>query len=175
MYDISRWGIRCAFQIHDHLLENVEDMASFVRCTRSFHITSPIGLKLCVDLTWIDPATFAPAVKTVISPSIVRRLVFTSTETGNHYHSIVNKLTQGRSGIGAYAGAARRRVHLAPVLLRPPFGHRPGRRQVRHAHILQTGLRLAIAQSDARPGVCDVEAPSLKLVRGSRGRRPTAE
>ena len=43
-----------------------------------------------------------------------------------------------RSGMGAYAGAARRRVHLATVLLRPPSGYRPG-------------LRLAIAQADARP------------------------
>ena len=33
------------------------------------------------------------------------------------------------SDMGAYAGAARRRVHLATVLLRPPSGHRPGRRQ----------------------------------------------
>ena len=33
------------------------------------------------------------------------------------------------SGVGAYVRAARRRVHLATVLLRPPSGHRPGRRQ----------------------------------------------
>ena len=56
-----------------------------------------------------------------------------------------------RSGMGAYAGAARRRVHLATVLIRPPSDHRPGRRQTRQAHILQIGLRLAIAQTDARP------------------------
>ena len=31
--------------------------------------------------------------------------------------------------MGAYAGAARRRVHLATVLPQPPSGHRPGRRQ----------------------------------------------
>ena len=36
-------------------------------------------------------------------------------------------------GMGAYAGAARRRVHLEPVLLRPPFGYRPGRRHAAHA------------------------------------------
>ena len=42
-----------------------------------------------------------------------------------------------RSDMGAYAGAARRRFHLATVLLRPPSGHRPGRHQARHAHILQ--------------------------------------
>ena len=39
-----------------------------------------------------------------------------------------------RSGMGAYAGAARRRVHLATVLPRPRSGHRPGRRQARHDH-----------------------------------------
>ena len=52
--------------------------------------------------------------------------------------------------MGTYAGAARRRVHLATVLLGPPPGHRPDRRQARHARILQIGLRLAIAQTDAR-------------------------
>ena len=46
------------------------------------------------------------------------------------------------SGIGAYARAARRRVHLATILLRPPSGDRPGRRQDRHAHIPQIGLQL---------------------------------
>ena len=49
---------------------------------------------------------------------------------------------QVRSGMGAYAGAARRRVHLVTVLPRPPSGHRPGRRQARHAHIIQLGLHL---------------------------------
>ena len=33
---------------------------------------------------------------------------------------------------------------------RPPSGHRPGRSQARLAHILQIGVRLAIAQADAR-------------------------
>ena len=47
----------------------------------------------------------------------------------------------GRSGIGAYAGAARRRVHLATVP-RPSSGHRPGRRQARHARILKIELHL---------------------------------
>ena len=42
----------------------------------------------------------------------------------------------GTSGMGAYAGTARRRVHLVTILLRPPSGHRPGRRQARHALIL---------------------------------------
>ena len=46
----------------------------------------------------------------------------------------VNTLVMVRSGMGEYAGAARRRVHLATVLLRPPSGHRPGRRQARRAH-----------------------------------------
>ena len=62
-----------------------------------------------------------------------------------------SEVSQVRSGMGAYAGAARRRVHLVTVLLGPPSGHRPDRRQARHAHILQIGLRLAIAQADARP------------------------
>ena len=44
--------------------------------------------------------------------------------------------------MGAYAGAARRRVHLATVLLKPPSGHRPGRRQARHARLLRIGLHL---------------------------------
>ena len=30
------------------------------------------------------------------------------------------------------------------VLLRPPSGHHPGKRQARHAHILQIGLHLTI-------------------------------
>ena len=46
--------------------------------------------------------------------------------------------------MGGYTAAARRRVHLATVLLRPPSSHRPGRRQAGHARILQKGLRLAI-------------------------------
>ena len=47
----------------------------------------------------------------------------------------------------------RRRVHLVTVLLRPPSAHRPDRRQARHAHIPQIGLRLAIAQAVARPAM----------------------
>ena len=47
--------------------------------------------------------------------------------------------------------AASRRIHFATVLPSPPSGHRPGRRQAHHAHTLQKGLRLAIAQADARP------------------------
>ena len=58
---------------------------------------------------------------------------------------------QVRSGMGAYGETALRRVHLVKVLLRPPSGHSPGRRQARHARILQIGLRLAIVQADARP------------------------
>ena len=55
---------------------------------------------------------------------------------------ISSYLRRTRSGMGAYAGAARRRVHLATVLFGPPSGHRPGRRQARQAHILQIGLHL---------------------------------
>ena len=54
--------------------------------------------------------------------------------------SLTIKTFQIRSGRGAYAGAARRRVHLVTVLLRPPSGHRPGRCQARHARIPQIGL-----------------------------------
>ena len=43
---------------------------------------------------------------------------------------------QVKSGMGTYAGAARRRVNLVTVLLLPPSGHHPGRRQARYAHIL---------------------------------------
>ena len=43
---------------------------------------------------------------------------------------ITEAMDEVRSGVRTYAGAARRRVHLATVLL---------------------GLRLAIAQADARP------------------------
>ena len=46
-----------------------------------------------------------------------------------------------------------RRVHLATELLRPSSGRRPGRRQARHARILQIGLCLAIAHADARPAM----------------------
>ena len=49
--------------------------------------------------------------------------------------------------MGAYAGAARRRVHLATVLPRPLSDHRVGRRQARHAGILQTELHLTQPRS----------------------------
>ena len=55
------------------------------------------------------------------------------------YGLVSNKV---RSGVGTYAGAARRRVYLATVIPRPPSGHRTGRRQARHARILQIGFRL---------------------------------
>ena len=64
---------------------------------------------------------------------------------------LTTRRDQVRSGMGAYAGAARRRVHLATGLLGSPSGHRLGSRQARHAHILQIGLRLAITQADATP------------------------
>ena len=44
--------------------------------------------------------------------------------------------------MGAYTGAARHRAHLVTVLLRPPSGHRPGKRRARSAHILQIGIHL---------------------------------
>ena len=47
-----------------------------------------------------------------------------------------------RSVMGAYAGAARRRVHLVILFIRPPSGYRPGRRRARHAHIPQIGLHM---------------------------------
>ena len=53
-----------------------------------------------------------------------------------------NHCVSDRKKVGAYAGAERRRVHLATVLLQPPTSHCPDRRQVRHAHILQIGLHL---------------------------------
>ena len=58
---------------------------------------------------------------------------------------------QVRSGMGAYAGAARRRVHLVTVLLRPPSGHRSGRRQSHYASILQIGLHLTQPRSGWAP------------------------
>ena len=63
----------------------------------------------------------------------------------------LNRNETGQVSFGDGAGAVGRRVHLAMVLLRPPSGHRPNRRQARHARILQIGLRLAITQTDARP------------------------
>ena len=45
-------------------------------------------------------------------------------------------------GMGAYAAVARRRVHLATVLPRPPSGHCLGRRQARHTPISKIGLHL---------------------------------
>ena len=51
---------------------------------------------------------------------------------------------QVRSGMGAYAGAKRRRVHLATVLPRTRSGRRQAR-QARHARILQLGIYYALA------------------------------
>ena len=56
--------------------------------------------------------------------------------------SACGALARVRSGMGAYAGAARRRFHLTTVLLRPLSGHRPDRRQARHACIFQIVLHL---------------------------------
>ena len=44
----------------------------------------------------------------------------------NCYDSaVLERINEVRSGTGAYAGAARRRVHFATVLPRPPSGHPP--------------------------------------------------
>ena len=54
----------------------------------------------------------------------------------------------------AYAGEARRRVHLVTVLLWPSSGYRLGGRQARHADILQIGLGVAmasVAQAGGKP------------------------
>ena len=67
-----------------------------------------------------------------------------------HFAESLQRNYLSPAGMGVYAGAALRRVHLTTVL-RPPSGHRPGRRQARHVRILQIGLRLAIAQADTRP------------------------
>ena len=45
-----------------------------------------------------------------------------------------------RSGVATYAGAARCRVHLAPVLL--PSGHPSGSSKFRHAHFPYSGLHV---------------------------------
>ena len=93
--------------------------------------------------------TSGPRVKrSVVTPQwrgqeVVRTNIGASrVHKGFHHESLV--CGQVRSGMGAYAGAARRRVHLATILLRPPSGHRPGRRQAR---ILQMGLHLTQPRS----------------------------
>ena len=50
-----------------------------------------------------------------------------------------------------YAGAERRHVNLATVLLRPLSGHRPGRCQACHAHVPQIGLQLTQPESLTPP------------------------
>ena len=65
--------------------------------------------------------------------------------------------TSGQVDTGAYAGAARRRVHLATEHPWPPCGHRPGRRQARHARIplivLQRTLRVRMKPVNAPLGM----------------------
>ena len=60
------------------------------------------------------------------------------------------------------SGAARRRVHLVTVFLRLPSGYSPGRRQTRHARIIQIGLHLTQTRSvwtplPARPTPSDLD------------------
>ena len=45
-----------------------------------------------------------------------------------------------KAGMAAYAGATRRRIPLATVLIRLPSGYRPGRRRTRHTHFLEKAL-----------------------------------
>ena len=71
-----------------------------------------------------------------------RALKVPMTRTTNEITKLDLCTAVGQVRYGAYAGAARRRVHLATVLPRPPSGHRPGRRQARHARILHIGLLL---------------------------------
>ena len=63
-------------------------------------------------------------------------------------YSIMEWINNVRLGMGAYNGAARRRVHLVTVLFQPPPGHRPVKRQARHARILQIGLHLTQSRSE---------------------------
>ena len=56
-----------------------------------------------------------------------------------------------RSGMGAYAAAARRRILLATVHPRPPGRHSPNRRKARHAHTPQIGLHLSQPQNGRPP------------------------
>ena len=68
--------------------------------------------------------------------------------------------------MGAYAGAARRRVYFATVLLRPPSGHRPDRCLARHARTLPdattkrvdtpSGVPPAQGFSKTRPSVPEI-------------------
>ena len=67
------------------------------------------------------------------------------------YVKITSPPNEPRQVWEAYAGAARRRVHLATILPRSPSGHRPGRRQARHARILQIGLHLTQPRSVCTP------------------------
>ena len=62
------------------------------------------------------------------------------------FAEITKRLYPLNSGRVLYAGAARRHVHLGTPP-RPPSGHRPGRRQAPHAHILEIGLHLAQPRS----------------------------
>ena len=55
-----------------------------------------------------------------------------------------------RSGMRVIARTARRPVLLAAVLLRPPSGHRPSRRQTRHALVLKMKLPWRIHHFQSR-------------------------
>ena len=65
----------------------------------------------------------------------VHRVVKNASPTGNA-ETIFSMTVDHMSGTGSYAGIMR--SHFDGT----PSGHGPGRRQVRHVHILQIGLHL---------------------------------
>ena len=72
----------------------------------------------------------------IIAKTLYSRSLTTRHGIRPRFRRFLARLVRSGQDMGAYAGAARRRVHLATVLFRPPSGHRLGRRQARHAHIL---------------------------------------
>ena len=52
---------------------------------------------------------------------------------------------------------------------RPPSDHRPARRHARHAHILQIGLHLTIAQADARPVIGNLAQSNIRITVDVKG------
>ena len=79
----------------------------------------------------------------------IKEIIFLTRTKSNILLHVRKYTVKVRSGQvwGTYAGAARRRVRLATVLLRPPSGHRPGRCRAGHVYILQIGLHLTQPRS----------------------------